>query len=108
MTNNSGAVVNLLGNLTAVLRHDVGALLDVSGVDDHVVFLMANLIVVGFTMLVVNNIVHDMALGALVMARGRVGKSGAGEQESCTNFIHYGVFLPTFLLREELKQTAPM
>ena len=106
MTNNSGAVVNLLGDLTAVLSHDIGALLDVSGVDDHVVFLMASLIVVGFTMLVVNNIVHDMAHGSLVMARGRVGKTGAGEQESCTNFIHYGVFLPTFLLREELKQTA--
>ena len=106
MTNNSGAVVNLLGDLAAVLGHDVGALLDVSGVDDRVVFLMTNLIVVSFTMLVVNNIVNDMTLGSLVMAWGRVGKTGAGEQKSCTNFIHYGVFLPTFLLREELKQTA--
>merc|ERR1719378_655129 len=53
-------------------------------------------------MLVVDNIVDNMALGSLVMARGRVGKTGAGEQKSCTNFIHYRVFLPTFLLREAL------
>merc|ERR1711945_19048 len=56
-------------------------------------------------MLVVDNIVDNMTL-LLVMRRSRAGKAGAGEQKSCTNFIHYGVFLPTF--QKELKQTAPM
>jgi len=98
MTNNSGAVVNLLGDLAAVLSHNVSALLNVCGVHNNIVFLMTNLIVVSFTMLVVNNIVDNMALGSPIMARGRVGKAGAGEQKSCTNFIHYGVFLPTVSL----------
>merc|ERR1719422_969325 len=51
-------------------------------------------------MLVVNNIVNDMAHGSLVMARGRVGKTGASEQKRCTNFIHYGMeyFFPPFFL----------
>merc|ERR1719232_60246 len=43
MTNNSGAVVNLLGDLLTVLGHDVLALLDVGGVHDGVVLLVAHL-----------------------------------------------------------------
>jgi len=43
MTNNSGAVVNLLGDLLAVLGHDVLALLDVGGVHNGVVLLVTNL-----------------------------------------------------------------
>merc|ERR1712042_10667 len=102
-------MVNLLGNLAAVLSHDVSALLDVCGVNNHIVFLMTHLIVVSVAMLVVDNIIDNMA-PLLVMRRSRAGKAGAGEQKSCTNFIHYGVFLPTFqrnLFGEELKQTAP-
>merc|ERR550532_748698 len=43
MTNNSGAVVNLLGDGVAVLGDDVLALLDVGGVNDGVVLLVADL-----------------------------------------------------------------
>ena len=43
MTNNSGAVVNLLGDRVAVLGDDVLALLDVGGVHNHVVLLVADL-----------------------------------------------------------------
>jgi len=43
MTNNSGAVVNLLGDGVAVLGDDVLALLDVGGVHDGVVLLVADL-----------------------------------------------------------------
>merc|ERR1719270_463093 len=57
-------------------------------------------------MFVVNNIVNNMALGSLVMAWGWVGKTGAGEQKSCTNFIHYGVFLPTSHQDRRAAQTA--
>merc|ERR1712038_418035 len=48
-------------------------------------------------MLVVHNIVDNMALLSM-MRRSRAGKAGAGEQKSYTNFIHYGVFLPTVSL----------
>merc|ERR1719232_1051388 len=40
MTNNSGAVVNLLGDGVAMLGDDVLALLDVGGVHNHVVLLV--------------------------------------------------------------------
>ena len=43
MTNNSGAVADLLGDGVAMLSHDVLALLDVGGVHDGVVDLVANL-----------------------------------------------------------------
>ena len=43
VTNNSGAVVNLLGDGVAVLGDDVLALLDVGGVNDGVVLLVADL-----------------------------------------------------------------
>ena len=60
MTNNSRAVVNLLGDLLAVLSHDVLALLGVGGVHDGVVLLVALLvildIVLGVTMLLVVSI----------------------------------------------------
>jgi len=46
MTNNSRAVVNLLGCLLAVSGDDVLALLDVSGVYDDIIFLMALLTLV--------------------------------------------------------------
>ena len=57
VTNNSGAVVNLLGDGVAVLGHDVLALLGVGGVHDGVVLLVTLLvildIVLGVTMLLV-------------------------------------------------------
>ena len=57
VTNNSGAVVNLLGDGVAVLGHDILALLGVGGVHDGVVLLVALLvildIVLGVTMLLV-------------------------------------------------------
>ena len=43
MTNNSGALMNLLRDGVAVLGHDVLALLNVGGVHDGVVLLMADL-----------------------------------------------------------------
>merc|ERR1719317_997498 len=43
MANNSGAVADLLGDGVAVLSNDVLALLDVGGVHDGVVDLVANL-----------------------------------------------------------------
>ena len=43
VTNNSGALVNLLGHGVAVLGHDVLALLNVGGVHDGVILLMTDL-----------------------------------------------------------------
>merc|ERR1719438_498904 len=43
MTNNSGAVADLLGDGIAVLGHDVLALLDIGGVHDGVILLVTNL-----------------------------------------------------------------
>ena len=43
VTNNSGALVNLLGHRVAVLGHDVLALLNVGGVHDGVILLMTDL-----------------------------------------------------------------
>ena len=43
MTNNSRALMNLLGHGVAVLGHNVLALLNVSGVHDGVILLMTHL-----------------------------------------------------------------
>ena len=60
VTDDSGAVVNLLGDGVAVLGHDVLALLGVGGVHDGVVLLVTLLvildIVLGVTMLLVVSI----------------------------------------------------
>merc|ERR1740116_112372 len=72
VTNNSGAVVNLLGDGVAVLGHDILALLGVGGVHDGVVLLVALLvildIVLGVTMLLV--------VSVLIMTSTRCSKGG--------------------------------
>ena len=40
MTNNGGAVMNLLGDLAAVLGHNISTLLNVGGVHNNIIFLM--------------------------------------------------------------------
>ena len=47
VSNNSAGVMHLLAHLLAVLGHDVLALLDVGGVHDGVVLLVALLVVLG-------------------------------------------------------------
>merc|ERR1712105_37902 len=76
MTDNSGAVVNLLGHGVAVLGHDVLALLGVGGVHNGVVLLVALLvildIVLGVTMLLVVSI--------LIMTSTRCSKGGRSHE----------------------------
>ena len=101
VTNNSGAVVNLLADLAAVLGHDVGALLDVGGVHHKVVLLMAHVLVVGLALLVVDGVVDHVALDVVPLAvtmttmttmRGLShwgGQSGSGEEEGGADSVHH-------------------
>ena len=104
VTNNSGAVVNLLADLAAVLGHDVGALLDVGGVHHKVVLLMAHVLVVGLALLVVNGVVDHVALDVVPLAvtmttmttvttmRGLShwgGQGGSGEEEGGADSVHH-------------------
>merc|ERR1712066_328506 len=90
LANNSGAVVNLLAGLLAVLGHDVLALLDVGRVHHHVVLLVALLVVHIVALLVMDHIVNRVALGvAPVVAGGGVGEGGPGEEECGTQLGHH-------------------
>ena len=69
MTNNSRAVVNLLGHLTAVFSDNVSTLLNVGCINNHIILLMTSLLIVGVTFLVVDSVVHNMTFSTgLVMA----------------------------------------
>ena len=72
MTNNSRAVVNLLGDGVAVLGHDVLALLDVGGVHDGVVLLMTHLPLVLDGLLVALPVRLAEALEVVVFAIARI------------------------------------
>ena len=72
MTNNSGAVVNLLGDLLAVLGHDVLALLDVGGVHNGVVLLVTLLPLVLDGLLVALPVGLAEALEVVVFAVTRI------------------------------------
>ena len=104
VTNNSGAMVNLLADLAAVLGHDVGALLDVGGVHHKVVLLMAHVLVVGLAVLVVDGVVDHVALDVVPLAvtvatvtamtsvRGLGhwgGQGGSGEEEGGADSVHH-------------------
>ena len=78
VSNNSAGAVDLLAGLLAVLGHDVLALLDVGGVHDGVVLLVA--------LLVVLDVVFGLAMGLLVAilvsgstARGAEGTGSKAE-----------------------------
>ena len=62
MSNDGGAVMNLLVSLLAVLGHNVLALLDVGRVHHHVVLLVALLVVHIVALLVMDHIVNNVAL----------------------------------------------
>ena len=69
MTDNSRAVVNLLGHLTAVFSDNVSTLLNVGCINNHIILLMTSLLIVGVTFLVVDSVVHNMTFSTgLVMA----------------------------------------
>jgi len=103
VTNNSGAVVDLLAGLAAVLGHDVGALLDVGGVHNNVILLMTDVLVVCLALLVVDGVVDDVALDIVPLAvtmttmavttvRGIShggGQGGSGEEEGGTDSVHH-------------------
>ena len=100
VTNNGGAVVNLLAGLAAVLGHDVGALLDVGGVHNNVILLMADVLVVSLAVLVVDGVVDDVALDIVPLAvtmtvtsvRGVShggGQGGSGEEEGGADSVHH-------------------
>lgn len=100
VTNNGGAVVNLLAGLAAVLGHDVGALLDVGGVHNNVILLMADVLVVSLALLVVDGVVDDVALDVVPLAvtmtvtsmRGVShggGQGGSGEEEGGADSVHH-------------------
>ena len=93
VTNNSGAVVNLLGHGVAVLGDDVLALLGVGGVHDGVVLLVALLvildIVLGVTMLLVVSI--------LIMTCNKTFKLN----------INYGVFENVDVVKRRLRFLPP-
>ena len=101
VTNNGGAVVNLLAGLAAVLGHDVGALLDVGGVHNNVILLMADVLVVSLALLVVDGVVDDVALDVVPLAvtmttmttmRGLShwgGQGGSGEEEGGADSVHH-------------------
>ena len=72
VTNDSGAVVNLLGDGVAVLGDDVLALLDVGGVHDGVILLMADLPLVLDGLLVALLVGLAEALEIVVFAVSRV------------------------------------
>ena len=100
VTNNGGAVVDLLAGLAAVLGHDVGALLDVGGVHNNVILLMADVLVVSLAVLVVDGVVDDVALDIVPLAvtmtvtsvRGVShggGQGGSGEEEGGADSVHH-------------------
>ena len=72
VTNNSGALMNLLGNGVAVLSDDVLALLDVGGVHNHVVLLMTLLPLVLDGLLVALLVGLAEALEVVVFAVARL------------------------------------
>merc|ERR1719323_2443671 len=72
MTNNSGAVVNLLGHGVTVLGDDVLALLDVGGVHDGVVLLVTHLPLVLDGLLVTLPVRLAEALEVVVFAVARI------------------------------------
>jgi len=82
VADNGGRVVHLLVDLFTVLGHDVLALLDVSGVDDDVVFLVALLFVVGLTGGVVLDVVGCVTLALVVVVTAVVGVAGSGGGEA--------------------------
>ena len=75
MTNNSGAVVNLLRHGVAVLGDDVLALLDVGGVHDSVILLMTHLPLVLDGLLVALLVGLAEALEVVVFAVARISLS---------------------------------
>ena len=84
VSNDGGAVMNLLMGLLAVLGHDVLALLDVGGVNNHVVLLVTLLPLVldGLlvTLLVWLAEALEVVVGLTVVTTG-VGQTGGGHSE---------------------------
>jgi len=112
MTNNSRAVVNLLVGLMALLGDDVLALLDVGGVHDGVVLLVALLPVLldGLLMTFLLHVllapgtrgVTSIAGLGLSLGLGHWGgEGGSSQQESGDHFVHHlalkfeNIFPPT-------------
>ena len=110
MTNNSRAVVDLLVSLTAVLGDNVNTFLNVGGVHNYIILLMADLFMIGVTLLGVGNVIDNMTLGliaSLMTGFSNWASQSTSEKKSCTHFKHHsGVSLPTNSLEKELKQTA--
>ena len=108
VTNNSRAVVNLLGCLLAVLGHYVLALLNISGVDNNIIFLMTGLVVICLALCVILYIISGVTLALLMvvttMAITRSTLGDTGKKKSSTQFEHhFGDYLPTFSIEQELK-----
>ena len=100
MTNNSGAVVNLLVGLMALLGDDVLALLDVGGVHNGVVLLVALLpllldgLLVALLLHVLVTLgtrgVASIACLSLGLGLGhRGGEDGTSQEESGDHFVHH-------------------
>ena len=87
VANNSAGVVDLLAGLAAVLGHNVLTLLNVGGVHDDIIFLVADLIIVGGALLVMVHLIHHTALNTLMMTGGSQGDSG--EEESSAQLVHH-------------------
>jgi len=85
MTNNSRAVVDLLRGFLAVLSHNILALLNISGVHNNIVFLMASLVIISLARGVKLDVVGGVALALLVvmtgvaMTRSSLGKTAGNE-----------------------------
>ena len=89
VTHDTGAVVNLLGDLVALLRHDVLALLDMGRVHNSVILLVALLGVLcvagGLLVGVVQGLAGSVVNSELVTAVGLRSHHGTMSHNVATN-----------------------
>ena len=87
MANNSAGVVDLLAGVAAVLGDNVLTLFNVGGVNNHIIFLVTHLIIVGMTLLLVDNIIDHMALHTVLVVAGS-SKSSSSQEKSSAESVH--------------------
>ena len=80
-------IVHLLAGVAAVLGDNVLTLFNVGGVNNHIIFLVAHLIIVGMTLLLVDNIIDHMALHTLLVVAGS-SKSSSSQEKSSAQSVH--------------------
>merc|ERR1719348_2745434 len=89
------------------LGDNVNTFLNIGGVHNYIILLMADLFMIGVAFLGLGNIIDNMTLGLIASLMtwfsNRPSQSGTSKKKNCTHFKHHsGVSLPTNSLEKEL------